>query len=570
MAEKLQVEIGADVKSLKSGINQAEKSLKGFQADSKRTSAATDDMSQSFKKASTSMRGGQSAAISFNRVIQDAPYGIMGVSNNITQLAEQFTYLKQETGSSKVALKAAFTSLISPMNLMVLGISAVTTALTFYSMRSRGAAKDTKDFVDTLGSLDAARLKGSQSAQKELVELQSLYSITQDNTRSIGERTSAVDTLQKKYPSYLGNMSQESILAGNAVIAYKELTGAILGAAQAQAYYDRIAKNASQVIENQYKLMGNQADLTKAISDLTEVDRLIDAASGGMSIQGQRQIDALIKKRERLQDVVNKYADISTNIAKENNKLQSENSTLINQATNAYSKYYKLTDKTAVTTKEMADNSRDNLSALLSTVQVASAGLGHQGLSTSIIPAFGSVDTILPTIITEGQKVGMAFNDGFQSVFSSVLADSIGNALSDVGSALASGGNVIQSLGTSLLASFGDILTRLGKMAIQIGTGMLGIKTALKTLNPAVAIAAGAALVALGSFYSKGASQIGSSIGSSSIAGQGSSSSGGNYTTGGSSYTTSYGGQTVTFEIAGTKLIGVLRNAGAELARYGG
>src|SRR5690606_24824926 len=105
----------------------------------------------------------------------------------------------------------------------------------FYSMRARKAKSDTEDFADSLNALDAARLKGSQSAQKEVAELQSLYAITQDTTRSIGERTQAVNTLQEKYPSYLGNMSDESILAGNATSAYRELTGAILGSAQAQA-----------------------------------------------------------------------------------------------------------------------------------------------------------------------------------------------------------------------------------------------------------------------------------------------------------------------------------------------
>ena len=49
---------------------------------------------------------GDAAMTSFSRRgIQDAPFGIMGVSNNITNLTRQFGYFKAKNWSAKGALK---------------------------------------------------------------------------------------------------------------------------------------------------------------------------------------------------------------------------------------------------------------------------------------------------------------------------------------------------------------------------------------------------------------------------------------------------------------------------------
>ena len=85
---------------------------------------------------------------------------------------------------------------------------------------------------------------------------------------------------------------------------------------------------------------------------------------------------------------------------------------------------------------------------------------------------------------------------------------------------------------------------------------MIAIKKAFS--NPFTAIAAGAALIALGSFISSSVSKIPEGGGSSS--GSGASSS--NTSMGSSNYSSSYGGVggggTVVFRISGNDLVGVL------------
>ncbi|MCH5690044.1 hypothetical protein LWM68_40965 [Niabella sp. W65] len=73
------------------------------------------------------------AMLDLNRVVQDAPYGFIGIANNISPLFESFRRLKAETGSTKAAFGALGNSLVGPGGLG-LALAAVTTAITFYQI----------------------------------------------------------------------------------------------------------------------------------------------------------------------------------------------------------------------------------------------------------------------------------------------------------------------------------------------------------------------------------------------------------------------------------------------------
>jgi hypothetical protein len=136
---RIEVEIGAKVDDLASGINQVTGQLGKLEN-------AVNQATPEINKLSKATSQYNSVGTDFARIIQDAPFGIIGVGNNITQLASSFQTLRAQSTSTGAALKTAFSSIISPANLLVLGVSAVTTALTVYSM----TAKDTGGSVDDL------------------------------------------------------------------------------------------------------------------------------------------------------------------------------------------------------------------------------------------------------------------------------------------------------------------------------------------------------------------------------------------------------------------------------------
>lgn len=101
--------------------------------------------------------------------------------------------------------------------------------------------------------LAAAEREGEKTAATETAKVRQLYQATQDTTRSMDERLSAVKRLKSEYPSYFAQLSNEAILTGQASEQYQQLTKDILAAAKARAYQSRIDKlaEADVDIENQ-------------------------------------------------------------------------------------------------------------------------------------------------------------------------------------------------------------------------------------------------------------------------------------------------------------------------------
>lgn len=85
----------------------------------------------------------------FSRVIQDSPYGLIGMANNIEQLTSQFADLTNKSGGLRGAFQGILKTLTGP-NALVLAVSVVTAGLTFLSRRKQEAKKETEEFSEAL------------------------------------------------------------------------------------------------------------------------------------------------------------------------------------------------------------------------------------------------------------------------------------------------------------------------------------------------------------------------------------------------------------------------------------
>jgi hypothetical protein len=87
--------------------------------------------------------------LDFARVIQDAPFGIIGVGNNIQQLAQSFSTLGKAGDSLSSKFKLALGQIFASGNLLILGVSLLTTGLTILAQKgffnSEKAAKSLSD-----------------------------------------------------------------------------------------------------------------------------------------------------------------------------------------------------------------------------------------------------------------------------------------------------------------------------------------------------------------------------------------------------------------------------------------
>src|SRR3954469_18974945 len=75
------------------------------------TALAAQKTDSSFQKLSKGSGQATNAMMNLGRVVQDAPYGLIGIANNISPLLESFQRLQKETGTAGSAFEALAGSL---------------------------------------------------------------------------------------------------------------------------------------------------------------------------------------------------------------------------------------------------------------------------------------------------------------------------------------------------------------------------------------------------------------------------------------------------------------------------
>lgn len=209
--------------------------------------------------------------MSVQQILREMPNAAMSmntfflaISNNIPMLVDEINRLREANraaaaeGQATTSVWKALSGALFSWNTV---ISVGVTLLTVYGgeiVKWIGSLFQSKEAIDAnktaQEAMHEAMIKGSQSAAQETVSLRTLYMTAQDTTQAMQTRISAVDELQRKYPGYFGNMSQEAILAGKASEAYRQLTDDILATAQARAYENKIAELTEKNIDIQDKI----------------------------------------------------------------------------------------------------------------------------------------------------------------------------------------------------------------------------------------------------------------------------------------------------------------------------
>lgn len=112
---QLQINIGADTRSLEQGLQRA--------------TAAVDTFDKSVKQTTANSGKATLALTNLGRVASDAPFGFIAIANNIEPLIQSFQSVRKESGSVGGALKALGGSLAGPGGLL-LGFTLVSSAIT--------------------------------------------------------------------------------------------------------------------------------------------------------------------------------------------------------------------------------------------------------------------------------------------------------------------------------------------------------------------------------------------------------------------------------------------------------
>ncbi|HIY88208.1 MAG TPA: hypothetical protein H9824_05840 [Candidatus Bacteroides pullicola] len=315
------------------GSDEAKQLLNTLQQTSARVSEIEQSMGVYGRNVGNYASAFNGLGMSVQQIVRELPAATMGlnmfflaISNNLPILTDEIKRARdaneelKKSGQSTVPVwKQLVGSILSWQTAMVVGI----TVLSMYGkeiMEWVGKLFKGEKQVDALAermkTLNDIQREAGLSAAKERSELDVLYKATQDHTRSLKDRNAAADELQKRYPKYFENLSNEAILAGDAAQAYRQLTDDILKAAQARAAQDKITKNYERIFQLQRAINADtnwtrrnakRADYGKATE--TQATSMMSTAGGftqsyvGLTkyaAEYNRRIEALKKNQAEL------------------------------------------------------------------------------------------------------------------------------------------------------------------------------------------------------------------------------------------------------------------------------
>lgn len=239
----------------------------------------TGDAGKGFGKLVAGSNQATNALTNLSRIAQDAPFGFIGITNNINPLLESFQRLKAETGSTKTAISALGASLLGAGGLgLAVGIGSA--LLTVFGDKLFGigaASKKAKDDAEELAQTirDIALVQGEATAgvQGQIATVNALAAAVSDSNRPYAERKRALDELKEINKAYFGDLKLEDAATGALAKTVGEYTKALVANAIVKKFADEISNVALAATKADIELSKATQKLTNAEKDLAKARR---------------------------------------------------------------------------------------------------------------------------------------------------------------------------------------------------------------------------------------------------------------------------------------------------------
>jgi hypothetical protein len=515
MAEEIEIIVttqGFD--KVQTGLKQTSDQLGKTANEAKKTGdALKNNLQNGSNQASQSLTN-------LSRIAQDAPFGFIGIANNLNPLVESFGRLKAESGSTGGALKALVAGLSGPAGLG-LAFGVVTSAITFAQMGFQAWSRGSKEAKDA-----------SKDFNAELKSLQEeLKNVTTDLDDFIKETDQALKLNDINIRARFTDETEQGVLQRQAkfIAISTELVKATDAAAEAFNNFINIQREAFKSEEDYTKARETALEVynaaikkEKELGDARETQAAINRAAAE---DDKRSAAKRLKSIETISDIIAKLRkDISVSF-----KLSDIFNLPDSDTAKQQFGFYESTIKKLI--EQFNLNRFDPLIIKLTgEARLLKPIFTPQTFKKIKVEANKDVEKNLAGGITipvdlafmldktnlQGQlpEIKKAFTVDIAEPLNKFIEDTfvnIGVSIGDaIGTAL-SGGNV-GNIFAVLAENLSNGVEALGKQLIQIGTVAILANSALKDVlqNPYAAIAAGIALTALASLIknTRGRSQF--------------------------------------------------------------
>lgn len=520
------------------------------------TAAGLGDVAKNAQSAGAALRtvpvGSNQAAQSLtnlSRIAQDAPFGFIGIQNNLNPLIESFGRLKQETGSSSAAFKALLSGLAGPAGIgLALG---VVTGLVTFAIQKYGSLGNAVNALmgdydglaranDELGKSFA---EATGKAAGEQAVINSLVSVARNEALSRDARNEAINKLNKEYDEFLPKLTLENINTQEVTDSVNKLNEALLRQAKIKGVQDLIAKEFQR--------------LTLVMTDLGESTGFVDVLKASITGMGssvktgtdlaargfKNQAEAIEDAKKRISLFNNVLNELITTDAKAGTLFTENHKKGTDALKERIDQLKKLQSVAGLTTSQLVELAqleiqlvqRDQAKLGFSKDDVQSAvdeiirkafpedfkmtvfsgievvPVGEKPDITKALGLdqidIGKLDESMDRVRKEAEASAkrrlaeLDFGDVLQkrvdSIFENLQTDAVSGFAESIGSAIGGaieGGDIFKAL-FNIIAE-GAI--QLGQALIAYGVALLGFQLALSSLNPVAALAAGAGLIIAG------------------------------------------------------------------------
>lgn len=455
--EGFKVIIAADASQ---GINAVAK----FNAELSKTNAAGAGVSAAVTKVNTSLNSIRPASNTaglalqnLGRIAQDAPFGFIGISNNINPLLESFQRLRAESGSTGLALKSLASGLLGGAGIG-LAVSIISGLLVTFGDRLFKTKKTTDEAAESAKKFADAQRDSAEHLHTQLIEVESLVRIAQSDVSTKKEQANALLRLNEIIPDNIGHVTDLNIKTSEGISIIRQYTQALEDQATAEVLRGRAAELRVKLFDAERK---HNDEVLKQKLILAPLLKSLEKGETAASSARARASESFAIRQAQFAEKIRDAQDIIAQSDKEFLKAQTE----FNKELGALRAEIDKNTKGAldVTIPEVKTKPIKKVTIKVEEIELDPAKVGLIGTSFSkgfsgMAEVTDKVNTALATLGRPLEGAGATTITRFFDValdraekLAGFVADTLGPAFASVFDTIVSGGgNALQAFGNAL------------------------------------------------------------------------------------------------------------------------
>jgi hypothetical protein len=293
--ETLQLIITADNKEALKAIEDLAKSTAGLKTKFVEAKGGTDQATQSL--------------VNLSRVAQDAPYGFIGIANNLNPLLESFQRLRASSTSNKEAFQSLLGVMTGPAGIG-LALGVISSLMVVFSDKLFGAKKATDEAKKAQEEYAKSMIDAQAKASESGVKLSAYIQIADDITVSDKRRAEALKAVKDE----LGKVNKEYAASikttDDARKAVELYTQALIAEAITNRYKEEIANKQIALNETLKKATVEAKNYSEALKVLNNTAIPVGDQIGKF----QRVTDAAVDAQKAYVGTANKAVGLKKDI----------------------------------------------------------------------------------------------------------------------------------------------------------------------------------------------------------------------------------------------------------------